>query len=91
MAGRGGQPSRWQRFLEGRTTWQRFIVAIGGLAGALIAIGGLIEAGSFSPDHIEGGVWYRGCLSVVREGAGYGAEHLDLEFTKERRSLPLLA
>lgn len=40
-----------------------------------------LEAGTFIPDRIEGGVWYRGCFSVVREGAGYAADHLDLEFT----------
>ena len=47
-----------------------------------------LEAGSFIPDRIEGGVWYRGCFSVVREGAGYGAEHLDLEFTKNGATCP---
>lgn len=40
-----------------------------------------LEAGTFIPARIEGGVWYRGCFSVVGEGAGYAADHLDLEFT----------
>lgn len=47
-----------------------------------------LEAGTFIPDHIEGGVWYQGCFSVVKEGAGYGADHLDLEFTKNGAACP---
>jgi hypothetical protein len=47
-----------------------------------------LEAGTFIPDRIEGGVWYRGCFSVAREGAGYAAAHLDLEFTKNGASCP---
>jgi len=47
-----------------------------------------LEAGTFNPDRIEGGVWYRGCFSVVGEGAGYGAEHLDLEFTQNGATCP---
>ena len=47
-----------------------------------------LEAGAFIPARIPGGVWYRGCYSVVGEGAGYGAEHLDLEFTENGVTCP---
>lgn len=47
-----------------------------------------LEAGTFIPDRIEGGVWYSGCFSVVREGAGYAADHLDLEFTMKGPACP---
>lgn len=47
-----------------------------------------LEMGSFIPDRIPGGVWYQGCYSVVKEGAGYGAEHLDLEFTESGPTCP---
>jgi hypothetical protein len=47
-----------------------------------------LEAAQFIPDRIEGGVWYRGCFSVVGEGAGYAAQHLDLEFTLNGPTCP---
>jgi len=47
-----------------------------------------LEMGSFIPDRIPGGVWYQGCYSVVKEGAGYGADHLDLEFTESGPTCP---
>lgn len=47
-----------------------------------------LEAGTFTPARIEGGVWYRGCFSVVGEGAGYAADHLDLEFTMNGTTCP---
>lgn len=47
-----------------------------------------LEIGSFIADRIPGGVWFQGCYSVVKEGAGYGADHLDLEFTESGPTCP---
>jgi hypothetical protein len=33
-------------------------------------------------------VWYQGCWSVVKDGNGYGAEHLDLELRREGDTCP---
>ncbi len=47
-----------------------------------------LEMGTFVAARVEGGVWFQGCYSVVREGAGYGADHLDLEFTEKGPTCP---
>jgi hypothetical protein len=33
-------------------------------------------------------VWYQGCWSVVKDGNGYGADHLDLELTRRGPTCP---
>jgi hypothetical protein len=40
-----------------------------------------VEAGDHIPNTFSGGVWYQGCWSIAKDGAGYGAGHLDLELS----------
>jgi hypothetical protein len=47
-----------------------------------------LEAPADQPAGIAGGVWYQGCWSVVRDGAGYGADHLDLELRRQGDTCP---
>jgi hypothetical protein len=47
-----------------------------------------LEAPADIPAGIAGGVWYQGCWSVVRDGAGYGADHLDLELRRQGDTCP---
>jgi hypothetical protein len=42
-----------------------------------------LETGNDIPAEIADGVWYQGCWSVEKDGAGYGADHLDIELTKQ--------
>ncbi len=37
---------------------------------------------------MTGGVWYKGCWSVVQDGNGYGADHLDLELRRQGETCP---
>lgn len=39
-------------------------------------------------DQIPDGVWIQGCFSVVRDGAGYGAEGLDIELHEQGATCP---
>ncbi len=47
-----------------------------------------LETEAFNEARIPGGVWFRGCYSVVGDGAGYGADDLDLEFTEQGPTCP---
>ncbi len=47
-----------------------------------------LEAASDPPAEIVGGVWYQGCWSIAKDGAGFGADHLDIEFTKTGEVCP---
>lgn len=47
-----------------------------------------LETPNDIPAEIAGGVWYQGCWSIVRDGAGYGAAHLDLELRKTGDACP---
>jgi hypothetical protein len=47
-----------------------------------------LEAPATQPDGIAGGAWYQGCWSVVKDGAGYGADHLDLELYRQGDTCP---
>ena len=47
-----------------------------------------LETPSDIPDTIRDGVWYRGCWSVTQDGAGYAADHLDLELRKQGTACP---
>ena len=42
-----------------------------------------LETGSDIPAEIADGVWYQGCWSIEKDGAGYAADHLDIELTKQ--------
>jgi hypothetical protein len=39
-------------------------------------------------DGVSDRVWYQGCWSVVKDGNGYGAEHLDLELRRQGETCP---
>jgi hypothetical protein len=47
-----------------------------------------VESNDDSFDRVEGGVWIQGCYLVVREGNGYGAEHLDIELHARGSTCP---
>jgi hypothetical protein len=47
-----------------------------------------LETPADNPDRMSDGVWYQGCWSVIRDGAGYGADHLDLELRRQGQTCP---
>jgi hypothetical protein len=47
-----------------------------------------LETPADIPAGISGGVWYQGCWSVVKDGNGYGADHLDLELRRQGDTCP---
>jgi hypothetical protein len=42
-----------------------------------------LETPADIPDTFAGGVWFQGCWSITKDGAGYAAAHLDLTFRKQ--------
>lgn len=47
-----------------------------------------VEAGDHIPNTFAGGVWYQGCWAITKDGAGYGAGHLDLELSWRGATCP---
>jgi len=47
-----------------------------------------LETPADIPATIRGGVWYQGCWSVVKDGAGYGADPLDIELRLQGETCP---
>lgn len=42
-----------------------------------------LETPTDIPAVISNGVWYQGCWSITKDGAGYGADALDIELKKQ--------
>ena len=42
-----------------------------------------LETARDIPAEVPDGAWYQGCWSITKDGAGYRADHLDLELSKK--------
>lgn len=47
-----------------------------------------VQDGQVTYDVIDGGVWFVGCYGVVKDGAGYGAQGLDIELHYQGEDCP---
>jgi hypothetical protein len=47
-----------------------------------------LQAVDDSASEIAGGRWFQGCFGVVKDGAGYGAQPLDLELHPQGQTCP---